>query len=160
METGAMHMLGHVCSQATYAKILSSCLPLVHPNTLARSRVRERQVLVDKDPLVTTNHLETLSEHELVAKANEAIAKMTEASDLDQRIKDVRAVGEKKLNNGGIVFKLDSDKVVQWVGKEKAVFSASLRGTSMVRDRAVLVIVECIPVLHNPDALTENRRIK
>jgi len=58
------------------------------------------------------------------------------------------------------VFKLDSDKVVQWVGKEKAVFSASLRGTSMVRDRAVLVIVECIPVLHNPDALTENRRIK
>jgi len=49
---------------------------------------------------------------------------------------------------------------VGWPQKEKAAFTANLGGTSVVRVRAVSVIVEYVPVAHNPDMLTENERIE
>jgi len=33
-------------------------------------------------------------------------------------------------------------------------------GTSVVKDKAVAVLIEYIPTLYNPDALTENRIIE
>jgi len=95
MEGGAMHsQMGHG-GQVSHAEALGTWLPLAHPNTLARMQVRERQMLMDEDLLVNTNHLETLSECELVTKANEAIVKLLEPP--DQGPKEAKAMGAKKL---------------------------------------------------------------
>jgi len=55
---------------------LGNRLPSAHPSTLAWSHVRESQVLIDKDPQVSSNLLDMLNERELITKANEALEKM------------------------------------------------------------------------------------
>jgi len=67
----------------------------VHPIILARMRVRERQILVDRDPSVTSKHISDLNEWELVVKVNEALTKMI--TQQDQGPKEAKAVGAKKL---------------------------------------------------------------
>jgi len=57
--------------------------------------VKERQVLIDKDPASELNQLAT--QHELVAKANKALTQMT--TQLPQGLAELSAVGAKKLNN-------------------------------------------------------------
>jgi len=44
--------------------------------------------------------------------------------------------------------------------KEKVTFSEELGGTSMVKDRAITIIIEYVLISHTPDALAENRKIK
>jgi len=41
---------------------------MTHLSTLARMQVKEKQLLVDKDPTVNSNPIQGLTEHELVAK--------------------------------------------------------------------------------------------
>jgi len=79
--------------------VLNNHLLAAHLSTLTRSQVKDRQVLIDKDPAAKSNQLAALNERELVAKANEAIAHMT--AQLPQGPTEPRAVGAKKLNNGG-----------------------------------------------------------
>ena len=67
--------------------------------------MKERQVLIDKDPAAKLNQLAALNEHELVAKANKALTHM--AAQLSQGPAEPRAVGAKKLNNGGVMYELD-----------------------------------------------------
>jgi len=93
-----------------------------------------------------------------VAKANEALTHM--AAKLQQGPAEPRAVGAKKLNNGGIVYNLDKLETASWVRREKNAFMARFGGTAVVRDRATSVIVEFVPVEHSPDALAKNRRIE
>jgi len=47
-----------------------------------------------------------------------------------------------------------------WLRKEKVVFIEHFCGTSIVREKMVSVILEYVPITHNPDALAENRRIE
>jgi len=54
---------------------------------------------VEKDLQVTTNHLDELSKHKLVSKANGGFGKMAEA--LAHVPEGVRAVGAKKQPNSG-----------------------------------------------------------
>jgi len=89
---------------ATYAEVLNRHLPAAHISTLTRSQVKDRQVLIDKDPVAESNQLAALNKHELVAKANKAIACMT--TQLSQGPAELRVVGAKKLNNGGVVYEL------------------------------------------------------
>ena len=131
---------------------------MAHLSTLARSWVKDRQVLIDKDLAAKMNRLVDLNEHELVAKANEALTHM--AAQLPQGLAELRVVGEKKLNNGGVVYELDKSETTSWVRREKATFMAGFGGTVVVRERATSVIVEFVPVAHSPDTLTENRRVK
>jgi len=70
--------------------------------------VKDRQVLIDKDQATKSNQLAGLNECKLVAKANEAIAYMV--AKLQQGPPEPRAVGAKKLNNGGIVYELDKSE--------------------------------------------------
>jgi len=131
---------------------------MAHPSTLARSHVRDSQVLIDKDPQASTKPLDMLSEWELVAKANEAVDKMVEK--VSQGPTDLRAVGAKRLHNGGVVYKFDSPETATWLHKEKTAFVESFGGTSVVKEKVVTVLIEYVPVTHTPDALAENRKIK
>jgi len=66
----------------------------------------------------------------------------------------------KCLQNRGIVYELSSLQVTCWVSKEKAAFMAGFDRTLVIKDRAVSMIVEYMPVTHSPDALAENRIIE
>jgi hypothetical protein len=101
----------------SYAAAASRQLPLSHPSTLARSRVRECQVLIDKNPNSEAYQLADLNERELVAKANEAMELMCKES--PDEGEGAKAIGAKKLRNGGIVFELSSKEASQWVRQEK-----------------------------------------
>ena len=141
-----------------YTAVLARQLSTMHPRTLARSHVRDSQVLIDKDPQVSTNHLDALSKWELVAKANEVVEKMV--GKVSQGPTDPRAVGAKRLCNGGVVYEFDTPETATWLCKEKAAFTESFGGMSVVKVKAVMVLIEYIPVTHTPDALSENRKIK
>jgi len=82
------------------------------------------------------------------------------ATQLPQGPVEPRAVGANKLNNGGVVYELDKPETTSWVREEKAAFTARFGGLVVVRDRAISVLVEFVPVTHSPEALAEDRRIK
>ena len=69
-----------------------------------------------------------------------------------------RAVGAKRLQNGGIINELNIPETANWLRKEK-VFTDGFRGMVIMRDKAVPIIVEYVPVSHSPDMLTENRKL-
>jgi len=54
----------------TYVDVLNSHLPSTHQSTLTRSRIKNRQVLIDRDASEGCNLLQGLTECELVTKAN------------------------------------------------------------------------------------------
>src|SRR5882724_5579664 len=79
----------------TYMESLSRKLPALHLSTLLWTHIKERQVLIDKDPAATMNHLAELTERELVEKENEALACM--ATQLPHSPLDPSAIGAKHL---------------------------------------------------------------
>jgi len=44
--------------------------------------------------------------------------------------------------------------------KEKKIFMEGFRGSSVMKEKVVAVIVEYVPNLHSPNALAENRKIE
>jgi len=109
-------------------------------------------------PEVASNQLDRLNERKLVAKANETIRCMS--AQLQQGPVEPRAVGAKRLHNGGVVYELDKPETARWVRREKAIFTAGFGRTAVVKERAISVIVKFVPIAHSPDALAENRRIE
>ena len=71
------HAQGSMVQRVTYVEAVNRRLPPSHLSMLARSRIQGKQVLVNKDPEVASNQLDGLNEHELVAKADEAIRHMS-----------------------------------------------------------------------------------
>src|SRR5882724_12064376 len=82
------------------------------------------------------------------------------SAQLHQGPAEPRAVGAKKLNNGGVMYELNEPETSSWVRKEKVAFMASFSGSAIMRDRAISVLVEFVPVAHSLDALAEDRRIE
>jgi len=75
---GVVHAMGEVlqwgpCHMQLHSTV--SC-PLPMANMLARTHVRECQVLIDRDPQGSSDHLHKLNEQKLVAKSNEVLEKM------------------------------------------------------------------------------------
>ncbi|KAF8483198.1 hypothetical protein JB92DRAFT_2763031 [Gautieria morchelliformis] len=140
----------------TYAAALKGNVLLSHPSNLARAKARERQILIDGDPQAEQNALTELTEQELVAKANEAIDILG-----DDHSHISRAfVGAKKLANGGIVFDLETVEAARWIQANKIAFLSKFSGTAMIKDRALSVIVEYVPLNHSPDVLAEMGKIE
>ena len=99
-----------------------------------------------------------LNKRELVAKANEVVARMM--GWVSQELNGVGEIRAKWLCNGGIVYEFGSPETPTWLHNERTTFVASFGGTSVVKEKAVMVLIEYVPTLHNPDVLTENRKIK
>ncbi|KAF8482316.1 hypothetical protein JB92DRAFT_3268538, partial [Gautieria morchelliformis] len=131
-------------------------VPLSHPNNLAKAKARAKQILIDLDPQGEQGTLGDLTERELVAKANEAVGNL----EGDHDSVDIVFIGAKKLANGGIVFDLDTEEAVKWIQQNKESFLSKFSGTATIKDRALSVIVEYVPLGHAPDALAEMRKIE
>jgi len=107
---------------------------------------------------VPASHLSNLDEGKLVEKANEALSKMSTQCECPPT--EIRIVGAKKLQNGGIVYELNNPESTIWLQKEKAEFTKHYGKASVMKDKSVLVLVEYVPVTHNPDTLGEGKKIK
>jgi hypothetical protein len=140
----------------SYAAALKGNVPFSHPNNLAKARARAKQILIDTDPQGEQDTLGELTEQELVAKANEAISNLEEDHDLAS----IEFIGAKKLANGGIVFDLDTEQAAKWIQANKNAFTSKFSGTATIKERALTVIVEYVPLSHSPEALAEMRRIE
>ena len=94
--------------------------------------------------MVDINNLQELTERELITKANKAITKMTMPSTHSPT--EPKAIGAKKLHNGGVVLELSSPDIAQWLRKEKVTFSEELGGTlygnplALGRDSAHIIL--------------------
>jgi len=113
---------------------------------------------VDKAPGATANHLDGLNKGGLVEKAKEAVAKMARQG--RWHTTEVKVVGAKRLQNGGVVYKLNSQEASLWLGEDKVDFTKHFSESLVIKDKVVSVIVEHIPIAHNPDALGEHRKIE
>jgi hypothetical protein len=140
----------------SHTAALMGNVPFSHPNNLVKAKATAKQILIDTDPQGEKDTLGELTEQELVAKANEAISKLEE----DHNLASIAFIGAKKLANGGIVFDLDTEEAVRWIQANKNVFISKFSGTATIKDRALTVIVEYIPLSHSPEALAEMRRIE
>jgi len=107
-------------------------VPQHTPQHASQDVSRERQVLIDKDPQVGSNQLNALNEWELVAKANEVLNKMV--GQASHGPSDLKALGAMRLQNGSIVYELDSPKMANWLHKERSSFMASFGKMSVVKD--------------------------
>ena len=145
-----------VMPKLTYAMALRGMVPLMHPNTLARAKARSCQILIDKDPSMDTNPFHKLTEQELPAKVNETVENL---GVLEGGV-EPRFVGVKKLANGGVVFDLDTQEAVGVIQSHREGFLCKFIVSVVVKEQAVLVIVEHVPVSHAPDALVEQARIE
>ena len=142
----------------SYAEALSAQLPLAHPNTLAWYQIRERQVLVDRDPRAVASQLEVLNECQLVAKANEAIVAIT--SQASQGMDEARMLGARKLRNGGVLYELNNAKAATWLQNKKVTFIEQYGAMLVMKEKAISVMMEYVPTSHSPDVLAKNRKIE
>jgi hypothetical protein len=140
----------------SYAAALKGNVPFSHPNNLAKAKAKAKQILIDTDPQGEQDTLNKLTEQELVAKANEAVNNLEE----DHELTSLAFIGAKKLANGGIVFDLDTEEAAKWIQANKDTFLSKFSGTATIKDRALAVIVEYVPLSHSPDALAEMRKIE
>ena len=93
-----------------------------------------------------------------MAKANEAIFGMMGQLCLEPG--KVKAVSVRRLHSGGVVYELDSPSTVALLCRESDSFTARFSGMSIVRDKAIPVIVKYVPISYNTDALAENNKIE
>ena len=93
----------------TYAAALKGNVPLSHLSNLAKANARNCQTLIDKDLHAEQNDLDTLTEQELVTKANEAMEQLGETLDIE----DYTFMGVKKLMNDGVVFDMNTPNAVK-----------------------------------------------
>ena len=73
---------------------------------------------------------------------------------------EIRIVGAKKLQNGSIVYELINPESATWLCKEKAEFTKHYGEATVMKDKSVSILVEYVPITHNPDALGESKKIE
>jgi hypothetical protein len=132
--------------------------PPQHAITIAKGISMQRQILIDKAPDATTNGLSSLTEKELVLKANLAIGFMED----DAMPEDTAFVGATKLKNGGALLQLNTNKAADWLRGEKATasFLEQMGGTSTIKSRQWNTIVEFVPITFNPNNLDGLREVE
>lgn len=131
--------------QPTYATITQQQDPPAHTvSVITRGEITNKQILIQKDPNTTNNTLESLSEKDLVAKANMTLDLMgIEAAD---KPPGTTFVGAKKLRNGNVLYQLNSKDAADWM-KELEVqtaFMVNYGGTANIWNKLFYVIAEFV----------------
>jgi hypothetical protein len=120
--------------------------PPVHTaSVIVRGEITDKQILIQKDPNTTNNALETLSEKDLVAKANTTLDLMSiKAAD---KLEGTTFVGTQKLHNSNGLYQLNSKNAVDWVKQldVQAAFTANYGSMSNIQDKLFYVIAEFVP---------------
>jgi hypothetical protein len=133
----------------TYANAIQQHVPPAHESVVARGKLTVKQIMIQKDPNITNNVLESLTEKDLVAKANTTLDLMgVEAAD---KLRGTMFVGAKKLKNGNVLYQLNSMDAGHWIKQpdvQKA-FVANYGGTSNIQTKLHYVIAEFVPTTYD-----------
>jgi hypothetical protein len=126
-------------------------IPAEHAATIAKGDMRERQIVVQTDSQASAQSLTSLTEKELVEKANIALELMT----TDPREKPAGAtfVSALKTKTGSVIYTLNSEPAARYLRKDKTMreFIRSYGGTSTAAPRTCQLIVEFVPVDFQPE---------
>jgi gas vesicle protein len=135
----------HTHQATTYASITQQQIPPTHASVITRGEITDKQILIQKDPKATDNVLESLTEKDLVAKANTALDLMgIEAAD---KPPETTFVGARKLCNGNILYQLNNRDAAIWLKQTDVqnAFIANYGGTSNIRNKLYYVLAEFVP---------------
>jgi len=120
----------------------------IHPDCttiIAKGQNMAKQILIQKDQNITDNALESLTEKDLVMKANMALDLMGYKS--LNRPHQTMFIRAKKLRNGSITYQLNSEEAAIWLQSPdvQKSFMAHFRGTSNIRNKLYYRIAEFVP---------------
>ena len=62
--------------------------------------------------------------------------------------------------NGGVVLDLNKAQTAKWVQEQKGKFIENFSATATIKDRAIAVIVEYVPISYFPEYPSEHRKIE
>lgn len=129
------------------------------PNSakLARNRLQDRQILLDKAPGLESHGIASLIDVEAIAKGNEAIRLTFGDTDEGAQIK---VAGIRKLRNGGVVLEMNTREAAIKVKERKNDFEKNLGGTSILKNREWATLAEYVPITHKTDSIFERRDIE
>jgi hypothetical protein len=130
----------------TYASAAKQQIPPTHEAVIARGEQSAKQILIKKDPKIADNVLSSLSEKELVTKANTTLNLMdTESLEMPP---GTAFVGAKKLRNGNVLYQLNTNDAGNWIKQSEVqkAFMDSYGGTSNMQNKLHYAIAEFVPV--------------
>jgi len=116
---------------------------------ITKGHTAAKQILIQKDHNTTDNALKSLTEKDLVTKANTALDLMG-WEELD-KLQHTTFIGAKKLRSGSILYQLNSKDAATWlqVPNVQKSFMAKFGGTSNIRNKLHYVIVKFVPTTFN-----------
>ena len=129
----------------SYAAITQQHVPMAHLTVITRGETNDKQILIQKDANANSNALDSLTEKDLVTKANTALDLMgIEAAD---QPKDTKFVGAKKLRNGNVLYQLDTAEAAKWLRQPEVqkAFIERYGGTSNIQNKLFYTVAEFVP---------------
>ena len=87
-------------------------MPPAHKAIIAKGEQSAKQILIQKDPKSTDNALNSLTEKELVVKANTTLELMD--TDSLEMPRGATFVGAKKLRNGNVIYQVNTNDAGTW----------------------------------------------
>jgi len=130
----------------SYAAAIQQEIHADHAEVITRGNTTDKQIMVQKDKDATDNALDSLTEKDLVVKANTALDLMG-MSGMDKP-RHTTFIGAKKLRNGNVLYQLNTKEAAAWLRApdvQKA-FMEKYGGTSNIRNKLHYVIAEFVPV--------------
>ncbi|KAJ7729998.1 hypothetical protein DFH07DRAFT_969314 [Mycena maculata] len=123
-----------------------------HAAAVASAQAWERQVMVDRSPLVEAYGLAKLMEKELVVKGNIALVGAITFLGDNTVLQGAAFVGAQQVRSGAVLFHLNSVSAADWIRapQRMAAFLSELGGTAVYKPRLYSVVVEFVPTTFNP----------
>jgi len=114
-----------------------------------RGDTADKQILIQKDKNATNNVLDSLTEKDLITKANTTLDLMGMTS-MDKPW-HMSFIGAKKLHNGSILYQMNTKEAVAWLWATDVqnVFMENYSSTSNMRNKLHYVIAKFVPVTYN-----------
>ena len=130
----------------TYAAATQQEVHADHAEVITRGHTTDKQILIQKDKDATDNALDSLTEKDLVVKANTALDLMGKAG--MNKPRHTSFIGAKKLRNGNVLYQLNSKDAATWLREPEVqkAFMEKYGGTSNIRNKLHYVIAEFVPV--------------
>jgi uncharacterized membrane-anchored protein YhcB (DUF1043 family) len=120
-------------THTTYATITQQNMPTALATVVTRGETTDKQMLIQTDLNNANNTLNSLTEKELVTKANTALDLM--GIEATNRPTDTSFIGAKKLRNSNILYQLNTQDAENWFKQPdvKCVFTAKFDRTSNIQ---------------------------
>jgi len=133
----------------SYAAITQQHVPITHLTVITRGETNNKQILIQKDVNANSNNLDSLTEKDLVVKANMALDLM--GIEAANQPNNTKFIGAKKLQNSNVLYQLDTVEAAKWM-KQPEVQKAFMEwygDTSHIQNKLLYTVAEFVPTTPN-----------